>query len=222
MKIYLVRHGETIYNKKGLFQGQTDIPLDEDGKLQARKAGLRFNDEFIKSGETISAIYTSPLSRTRETAEIIGENFNIKPQDFPSFKEINMGEWEGKSAGEVMEKYKDSDGTPLLKKWKEDPLNYHIPGGEKVQDVDRRVVDSINDLIKKHRPEDNLIIVTHGGPIGVVICHALHESLKEVTKKKADNTSVTVVETQKDINSLKLLIQNDTSHLNTYLSPYIS
>ncbi|MEQ8192697.1 MAG: histidine phosphatase family protein [Candidatus Eremiobacterota bacterium] len=221
MNIYLIRHGETVYNREGRFQGQSNIPLNEAGREQAQKVARRFEDQFIQSGENFAAIYSSPFDRTMDTAKAIAEKLHLTPTELPSFKEINMGEWEGQTKTEVLEKYKDQNGVPLLKKWHDDPLNNNIPGGETVRQVDNRVTAGLNEIVKNHKPDDNIIIVTHGGPVSVVACHAMKESLKEVSKKKIENTAVTVVQLDTDIDHSKMLLYNDASHLNNYLSPYM-
>ncbi|MEQ8169246.1 MAG: histidine phosphatase family protein [Candidatus Eremiobacterota bacterium] len=221
MNIYLIRHGETIYNKEGRFQGQSNIPLNEMGREQAKKVARRFEDQFIQSGENFTSIYSSPFDRTMDTANAIGEKLHLIPRKLPSFKEINMGEWEGQTRNEVMERYKDKDGVSFLKKWYEDPVNNNIPGGETVQQVYNRVTAGLNEIVKNHKPDDNIIIVTHGGPISVVACHVLKESLKEVSKKKFENTSVTLVQLASDIDHSKMLLYNDYSHLDKYVRPYI-
>lgn len=213
MKIYLVRHGETTFNKEGKFQGQSDIPLDAEGKAQAEKLGHRFEDEFLQSGEQIAAIYCSPLSRAEETAEAVADKFQLAPKADPAMVEMDMGEWEGKTAKQIMEEYKDQNGVPLLKKWQEDPVENNIPGGEKAADLDNRVATSLDRIIKNHLPAENIVLVAHMGPIAVALRHVLGKPLKDLAKVKTDNASVSVIEVNGDIDHGKVLLMNDTSHL---------
>ena len=81
MNIYLIRHGETIYNKEGRFQGQSNIPLNEAGREQAQKVARRFEDQFIQSGQIFAAIYSSPFDRTMDTAKAIGEKLHLTPKE---------------------------------------------------------------------------------------------------------------------------------------------
>lgn len=221
LRIHFVRHGETPYNKDSRFQGQSNLPLNETGQIQAEKLGQKFEYLSIDNDLAITDIYSSPLSRTMETAEQIAKKVHITPKTDSAIKEIGLGEFEGKTAKEVLVNYKDPDGVPILTKWKEDPLKYDIPNGEKVSDVDLRVKTFVDNIIKTHKPEDNIVIVTHGGPISVVLCHVLKTSLRESAKMKIDNASVTVIEAGKDLDSSKLICANDTSHLDGFLSPYI-
>jgi broad specificity phosphatase PhoE len=213
VKIFFVRHGETTYNQEGKFQGQKDIPLDEAGKVQAEKLGLRFEDNYLHSGEQIAAIYSSPLSRAMDTADAVAEKLHITPKPDPTLKEMDMGEWEGKTAKQIMEQYKDENGVPLLKKWQENPVDNHIPGGEKVVELDARVATSLDKIIKNHLPAENIVLVTHMGPIAVALRHVLGKNLQDLGKIKTDNASVTVIEVEKDIDHGKVLVMNDTSHL---------
>lgn len=218
MKIYLVRHGETDYNKKGLFQGQKDIPLNEEGRAQAEKLALRFEDKFIHDGEQIAAIYCSPLSRAKDTAQAIGTKLNLKPFPDSGLKEIDMGEWEGKTAKQISEEYKDENGVPLLKKWQEDPVSNDIPGGEKVADLDVRTAKTIESIMQKHLPTESIVLVAHMGPIGAALCHVLGKNLKEIAKNKTDNASVTIIDVKNDLDHSEIIVQNDTSHLKEYMA----
>jgi broad specificity phosphatase PhoE len=209
MRIYFVRHGETIYNKEGRFQGQSDVPLNETGKAQADAVARRLGDDFTSSGRELADIYYSPLSRTEETARAIGRVFDKTPTAESGFKEINMGEWEGKTPTELSQ---GSSGLDL-QRWKEDPLGSAVPGGEHVKDVDERVMASLRKIVRSHGPNDNVVVVTHGGPIGVVITRVLKQSLKDVAKIKLDNASLTAVEVGGDLESMWLISRNDVSHL---------
>ncbi len=220
MKLYFVRHGETAYNTEGRFQGHIDIPLDEKGKEQAEKLADRF-----QNGEKIDAIYCSPLSRALDTARVVGSKVHVNPSPDSNLKELGMGEWEGKTVQEIITQHKDADGTPLFLKCKDDPVNNPMPGGEKANEVDRRVMTSLQKIMESHLPAENIMIVTHACPIAVVLCHVLHQDLRELTKNlNTDNASVTVLEVgpDLDIDKAKLLVKNDTSHLQEYLSPYTS
>jgi len=213
MKIYLVRHGETAYNREGRLQGQSDVPLNETGRSQAEALARRLGDEFAAAGETVADIYCSPLSRTAQTARTIGGVFHKEPRVDSGLKEMDMGRWEGKTPAEIKQSDPCVNGVPLLQRWKEDPLSYAVPGGEHVSQVDRRVMASLEEIVRSHGPRDNVIVVTHGGPIGVVISHALKQSLKEAPKIKLENASLTVLETGKGLETMKLLSVNDVGHL---------
>jgi broad specificity phosphatase PhoE len=86
--IWLARHGETTSNKERRFQGQLDVPLNETGREQARALAERVR------GEPLAALYASPLSRARETAEIVGEAIGLPVQLDERFKEVDVGDWQ--------------------------------------------------------------------------------------------------------------------------------
>ena len=98
-KLYLVRHGETDFNKTLRFQGQTDVPLNEKGKEQAQKMAAYFRNI------PLAAIYSSSLQRAYSTAEILGSVKNLAPVRVDSFREINFGQWEGGHSTVIKEQY---------------------------------------------------------------------------------------------------------------------
>jgi len=97
MKIYLIRHGETECNKDRKFYGHLDVPLDEKGQSQAESLGMHIQDELVKDGVQISAIYSSPLNRAMSTAAPVSNALNLDVQKEEGLMEMNMGDWEGKS-----------------------------------------------------------------------------------------------------------------------------
>ena len=94
-KVYVVRHGQTAWNLEEVFRGRMDIPLDETGKKEVHLAGEALKDE------TLHAIYSSPLSRSMETAENIAKFQNIEVKPLEAIIDISYGEWEGVSLAEV-------------------------------------------------------------------------------------------------------------------------
>ncbi len=212
MKIYLIRHGETTFNKERKFYGHLDVPLDEKGHSQAESLGTHIPDELVKDGVKISAIYSSPLNRALSTAAPVADALNLDVKKDAGLTEMYMGEWEGKSADDIMA-VKDTDGLPLVFKCLNRPLSYPMPGGEKLQDADKRITSTMDEIIKSHLPTENIACVTHGGVIAVVLCHILGKSLDEFRTNIVDNASVTVIETNSDLAHAKLVKKNDTSHL---------
>lgn len=158
LKLFLVRHGETDWNKARRYQGRQDTSLNATGREQARLAGEKLK-EFAPA-----ALYASSLNRTMETAEIIGKIIGLCPQSEPRLQEIHFGEWEGRTYPEVLELF------PLeVKMWRECPLETIIPGGETLKDVLVRTLDALNDIIAE--AAGDVVVVTHGGPIRLLLCH---------------------------------------------------
>lgn len=125
--IFLARHGMTAYNEKDLLQGRIDLPLSEKGKLEAESLA-----EILKN-EKIEIIFHSPLTRARETAEIINRHHNLELQTIDCFTEIDMGDWEGQYYYDMIDKNKE-----FYRTWFEDP-EIAIPGGESFLQVFTRV-----------------------------------------------------------------------------------
>lgn len=158
MKLLLVRHGETDWNKASRYQGHRDTILNPTGIEQAREAGEKLKDYAPK------AIYASDLTRTMQTAGIIGKALGLEPQGEPRLREINFGEWEGRTYPEVLELFPQE-----VKMWRECPLEAQVPGGETLKNVLARMLEALEDICAS--AEGNVVVVTHGGPIRLLLCH---------------------------------------------------
>ena len=99
--IFLIRHGETVWNRESRMQGYRNVPLSDSGREQAAKLA-----DYLKN-ETFHAIYSSDLSRAAETAQLVAEKHQMPVIVFPEFRERNCGEWEGLTHDEVSRKYPD-------------------------------------------------------------------------------------------------------------------
>ncbi len=160
-KVYLVRHGQTAWNVGEIFRGRADIPLDETGKQEVHLTG-----EALKN-ETLHAIYSSPLSRSMETAENISKFHNIPVTPLDAIIDISYGEWEGLENLEVKQKYPE-----LHSLWHHEPHKVKFPGGESLDEVRSRTMKALGDLLPKHRDE-NFVLVAHRVPNKVICCALL-------------------------------------------------
>lgn len=156
--LYLVRHGETDWNKQARYQGQRDIALNETGCAQARRNGERLRDLLpnIATAEFVS----SPLGRARKTMEILREALGLEPARFtlePRLMELNYGHWEGHLASELP----SSDPQGVAGK-NADPFSWRPRGGESYADLMMRCAPWIDSL------ERDTVAVTHGGVMRVV------------------------------------------------------
>ena len=122
--IYLVRHGQTAWNKEEIFRGRTDVPLDETGLKQAELVGQYFN------GMEIHGIFSSPLSRAWRTAEKVAKFHSLKVQSLQGIDDMSFGNWEGRPHHEIRE----SDNK-TYRRWVETPHLVRLPGGESLDDV---------------------------------------------------------------------------------------
>ncbi len=155
--IVLVRHGETDWNREHRFQGRADVPLNEVGREQARELSGRLRSE------PVSALYTSPLRRAAETADIVGERLGLPVLTCEPMCEIDVGSWEGLTIEEVRTRFPQDARTAWSAGW---------AGGETYDDLDRRVVAALLALAAAH-DDERVAVVTHGGPIRSAIAASL-------------------------------------------------
>lgn len=158
-RFYLIRHGETEWNSKGIYQGLTDIPLSEEGEKQALCLGKRFENPSIK----LDAVYSSPLQRAIKTAESMANAKGLSVVAYEHFKEINFGEWEGHNVKQLTEKYGKS-----YTDFYERPFSNTFPGEGSFEIVKERSVEGFYQLLEKHRGQ-SVAIVSHGGVLRVLI-----------------------------------------------------
>jgi uncharacterized phosphatase len=147
-EIYLVRHGETDWNRARRIQGRTDIPLNQIGREQARRTAR------LLARRTWDAVFTSPLSRARETAQIIASELGLPdPEQVASLVERNYGDAEGLDFRQIEARY---------------PERTDVPGREARPDVAERVMRELRRIAESH-PCESLVIVSHGGAIRAVL-----------------------------------------------------
>ena len=159
--VYLIRHGQTAWNKGEIFRGRADVPLDEIGFREAELAG-----EYCK-GMNIHAIYSSPLSRARETARRIAQVFNLKVQPLEGITDMCFGKWEGRPLKEIQIR----DGE-IYRQWVEQPHLVRIPDGETLDEVRVRAMAALGDVTQYHHGK-NVILVSHRVVNKVIICGIL-------------------------------------------------
>jgi probable phosphoglycerate mutase len=199
VKVILIRHGETDWNRARRIQGgNSDTKLSQRGRQQVESLALRLKPEKI------DAIYSSPLQRAQDTARAIAHYHRLPVGIEPSLKEIDVGELEGMSiAGvgklsELLVSYKQSDELPRL------------PGGESVTEVQQRVWSTIQRLVDKHR-EGVLVVVSHYFSVLTAICSVLNLPLSEINRLRINPSSISVITF--DGQTPRLILFNDTCHL---------
>ncbi|KGG12876.1 MULTISPECIES: histidine phosphatase family protein [Prochlorococcus] len=203
-RIILVRHGETNWNKEGRFQGQIDIPLNDNGKKQANAA-----NKFLRNTE-FSKVFSSSMSRPLETAKIIlKNNSNIKIKCIEELIEIGHGQWEGKLESEI----KNSWGG-LLKEWQVSPEKVQMPDGETIQDVWDRAVGCWMQICDSLSSTDTALVVAHDAVNKTIICNLLGLSPSDIWMIKQGNGGITVIDIPDDEEGLAIITSlNITSHL---------
>lgn len=209
MKLFLVRHGETDWNRKGRFQGQIDIPLNERGLSQANMTAERFR------GVKLDVVCASPLSRARITGEAIARAAGCELITDPAFLEICHGDWQGHTADEVMSLFGDQ-----LHQWQTCPDQITMPGqgGESLEDVRRRAVDGVERLIAGR--SNDVLLATHDAVIKALICHYIHLSFAYYWRVKVPNCSVSYIEFTPSGPQLGLM--GDISHLHSGFDSFVS
>ncbi|MDD2679457.1 MAG: histidine phosphatase family protein [Candidatus Omnitrophica bacterium] len=182
-RLVLIRHGLTLWNKKGRYCGCKDVALSRQGRLQAKRLSQKLRR--VK----FDRIYSSDKSRALQTARIIFKQAKINRVS--GLGEIDFGVLEGLRHKEVMQKYAD-----VYKQWIADPYHHRIPGSESMPAFKKRVYAAIKKIIKLNAGK-NLAIVSHGGVIGVLVSSILKKRNFWNYIPKA--TSMTVVEYKKGI-----------------------
>ncbi len=152
MKIYAIRHGLSECNKRGVINGQKiNDSLTED----AYKTVMNTIPALPKK---ISAIYSSDLLRATQTADIINKNFNLQISLRPELREVDFGSLTGRSWTDI----ENNELRGLREKYKQSQYDFHEFSGESVEDVEKRVVNFVEELKNKHN-NDEVVIITHGG-----------------------------------------------------------
>jgi broad specificity phosphatase PhoE len=197
--IYLVRHGQTAWNKEEIFRGRTDIPLDEVGLKQGELVG-----EYFK-GMEIQAIYSSSLSRAWQTAQKVAQFHDLKVQPLQGIIDMSFGNWEGRPHQEIRESDKET-----YRQWVETPHLVRLPGGESLDDVRKRAIAAIEEVIRNH-PEKTLVLVSHRVICKVLICAILGLDNSHFWQITQDTTAINLIQYRNGKYILSLM--NETCHL---------
>jgi phosphoserine phosphatase len=203
-RFLLIRHGETDWNRAGKFQGQIDVPLNENGRQQASLAA-----EFLKTIQ-IDFGFTSPMSRPKETAEIIIAGRDLTLVENADLREIGHGLWEGKYESEIEAEYPGK-----LQQWHTHPESVQMPEGENLQDVWTRATAAWQQILQHvgNVPQTG-IVVAHDATNKVLLCHLLGLGLADIWKIKQGNGAVTVIDYPDGIEGQPVIqALNLTSHL---------
>lgn len=168
-RLLLVRHGQTTSNMEGRVQGHSESPLTELGVRQARSTA----EALV--GRGIQRVYSSDLGRAAQTARIIGERIGLEPELDPRLREVCFGELEGRTWGELDAHFSAAEAGG------QGDWFTHVPpghGGESRQQMQRRAVETMEVLCRRH-PDETLLVVSHGGFIGFFMRWVLQVQAKE-------------------------------------------
>jgi phosphoserine phosphatase len=198
-RLLLVRHGQSSWNREGRIQGQTDVPLSDEGRRQAEAAARRLRST------TLAGIYSSPLCRAHDTAMAIAQPHALAVTSIPDLAEIQHGMWEGLTLTEIAAK----DGE-RLRQWNETPGRVRMPSGEALRDVRQRSLSAVRVLATRHGG-DVICVVSHEIVIKVIVAEVLGMDYDHLMRFAIDNCAVTTVDYDGRVGQVVTL--NDMTHL---------
>ncbi|MFP3123252.1 histidine phosphatase family protein [Ectobacillus funiculus] len=159
MKIIFARHGETDENAARCYLGHFDARLNETGRQQIHRLAEHVRQMY---GKDITRIYCSDLSRTRESAEIIGSYLQLQPVSIHALRELHFGDWECETYDSIRER-------ELLTEWIQNPFQIAPPHGETLQQLGNRVDTWLSHILLHEKEDETILVMSHGGPIRWVL-----------------------------------------------------
>jgi broad specificity phosphatase PhoE len=199
-RLYLVRHGATNLTVEDRFSGAEGAELSDEGRQQAAKLGERL------SREKVCAIYSSPLSRTMDTAKAIAAGCSCEIQKRDALREIGHGHWENMSRAEVEKRFPDEYSA-----WEADPFTFAPEGGESGVHVLARALPVIREIVTKHAG-DRVVVVSHKATIRLVLCSLLGFDPRGYRDRLDQSPACLNVLDFRDPVRCRLMLFNDTSH----------
>lgn len=188
MRLIIVRHGESEWNKIGRYQGQEDAALSDLGQRQAQALGGRLQREKI------DAMYTSPLRRAADTARAIAEyHADVPFHTEDALLEIHHGAWQGLYSNDVKAQY-----GAELREWQLYPTRSQMPNGESFSNILKRVVD-FKERLEAEYGEQTLLISTHDVVVKILVADALGINMDRINRLWITNASVSVIEYGNDL-----------------------
>ena len=203
LRVFLVRHGQTEWNRTHRFQGRSDVPLNEEGKKQVQATGLALKET------PFAAIYASPLVRAMETAQNIGAHHPGTPIiREKGFMEMDLGDFDGMEAKRWM-----TDHAEFAKAWRDHPGRVRMPGpgGECLEEVHERAWAALQKIRRAHPGGSTLAVCSHNFVILSILCRAKGLSLDDFRQVKQDTAAYSVIRVEGS--KCVLEIMNACSHL---------
>ncbi len=183
IKLYLIRHGETTANAKGILQGWLNAPLDAKGKQQAERAAAFLADI------PLDAVYCSTLQRAIDTAGILTASHHLPIHQNADLREIHFGAWEGLNHTQIVARDPEE-----WSKFFTQPQALQVPEGETYPLVQKRMAAAWESIKKAEGADRQILIVSHGGAIRTLICYFLKIPLQYMWRLKVDNLGLTCFE----------------------------
>ena len=203
-RLLLVRHGETEWNRQKRFQGQIDVPLNNNGHAQARRAS-----EFLANVK-IDKAFSSPMLRPKDTAlEILSKHPNIKLELFEELKEISHGLWEGKFEHEI-----EAEFAGQLDIWQSQPETVQMPEGENLQQVWDRIAIIWQKIVESVPAGETALVVAHDAVNKAILCLLFDFTPEQFWVFKQGNGGVSVIDYPQGADGRPILQScNITTHL---------
>ena len=190
--LILVRHGQTSANAGGLLQGRMDLPLDDEGRIQAMRTGAHIRQNFPHA-----RVIASPLRRAVDTARAISDEVEIDER----FIELDYGQWDGRAMSEV-------DASQWAQ-WRVDP-KFRPPGGESLVELEQRVTPALEQL-RAEAQERDVVVVSHVSPIKCAVTWALEVDSHVTWRFHLDRASICRIAVT--ARGLSVLSMNEVAHL---------
>ena len=189
--ILLARHGETDWNREGRFQGWADPPLNATGRAQAVDLSVAL------MAEELAAVYSSPLRRAYETAEIVAASRDLEPVRLDALREVDVGSWSGLTREEIDQRFPEQ-----YARWLDYDQGWE--DGETYEQMADRVVAALLELAAKHDGE-RILAVTHGGPMRAASAFAARVTYAESRRRSPVVGNTAVLEFAVEAGALRLL-----------------
>jgi phosphoserine phosphatase len=199
MRVLLLRHAETEWNRERRFQGWRDVPLSATGREQAESAAR------LLAATRIDAVWSSPLARARDTAAIIAGPHRLAVHESEAFREMGFGDWEGLTRDEVRERFPEAHRA-----WAETPHEATWPGAETLAAVRARALAGLEALRAAHTGQ-TICLVSHGITGRLLILEALGLGLDRLWSFHLSSTGISELEFRDDWTTLHRM--NSLVHL---------
>ncbi len=199
LRLFLIRHGETEWNRQKRLQGHSNIKLSSKGLRQAKNLVAHFPFPHV------DAIYSSDLARAVETASIIADKLDLSVKKMTDLREMNYGDWEGRRIDELA-----TESSREFGRFFTDPERCQPPRGETFLECQARLMIGIRYIIAEHENQ-NVVVVSHGAAIRLIIGAALDMPIHRLWAISQSNTAINILRVDDGDFTVELL--NGSDHL---------
>lgn len=198
-RLYIIRHGETEFNKKGMMQGRgIDAPLNSTGKKQAERVA-----EVLRN-EIVDQLVVSSMIRSIQTAQPLAKHLSMPIQSYDDLDEMNFGDLEGKRSKDIADEL-----NHIHNEWASGNINFKIPGGESPAEVFERANGKIESLLGTGG--ETVVLILHGRLMRILLAKWLGYGIENMHKIAHNNGSINHIE--KNGSSFKAVYLNKIDHI---------